>query len=159
MKYLELDYRISLLRTAAFHGASHQATMVFQVVVPKQLREIEIGCHRIQYIYQTSATFANTNLSDWLLPMKSQSDFARAAGVELTLLDCARYFRKAAGIDGVAQIAKEIGAKADPHKLAKVALSYDTRTPQYDGSDICWIVPVKYARLGHSNHLRERLNS
>ena len=32
MKYIELDYRISLLRAAAFHGASHQATMVFQVV-------------------------------------------------------------------------------------------------------------------------------
>ena len=128
MKYIELDYRISLLRAAAFHGASHQATMVFQVVVPKQLREIEIGRHRIQFIYQTSATFADTNLSDWLLPMKSQSGFARAAGVELTLLDCARYFRKAAGINGVAQIAKDIGAKADPRKLAKAAMSYENTT-------------------------------
>ena len=51
MKYLELDYRISLLRAAAFHGASHQAAMVFQVVVPKQLRGFDIGRHRLQFIY------------------------------------------------------------------------------------------------------------
>lgn len=31
MKFLEIDYRISLLRAATFHGASHQAAMVFQV--------------------------------------------------------------------------------------------------------------------------------
>lgn len=30
MNYLGLDYRISLLRAAAFHGASHQAAMVFR---------------------------------------------------------------------------------------------------------------------------------
>jgi len=47
------------------------------------------------------------------------------AGVELTLLDCARYFHRAAGINGVAQIAQDIGAKADPQKLAKAAVAYD----------------------------------
>jgi len=30
MKYLGLDYRISLLRAAAFHGASHQAAMAYE---------------------------------------------------------------------------------------------------------------------------------
>ncbi|MDH4062839.1 MAG: type IV toxin-antitoxin system AbiEi family antitoxin, partial [Acidobacteriota bacterium] len=32
MHYLGLDYRISLLRAAAFHGSSHQAAQVFQVI-------------------------------------------------------------------------------------------------------------------------------
>lgn len=50
MNYLKLDYRISLLRAAAFHGASHQAGMVFQVIVPKQLRALTVGRHRIQFI-------------------------------------------------------------------------------------------------------------
>ena len=125
MKYLELDYRISLLRAAAFHGASHQAAMVFQVVVPKQLRGFDIGRHRLQIIYQAPAAFSKTNLPDWLVQMKSEAGFAKAAGVELTLLDCARYFHKAAGINGVAQIAKDIGAKADPRKLPKAAMVYE----------------------------------
>jgi len=42
MRYQRTDYRISLLRAAAFHGASHQAAMVFQIVVPKQLRSLEL---------------------------------------------------------------------------------------------------------------------
>lgn len=125
MKYLELDYRISLLRAAAFHGASHQAAMVFQVVVPKQLRGFDIGRHRLQFIYQAPTAFARTNLPDWLAQMKSEAGFAKVAGVELTLLDCVRYFHKAAGINGVAQIAKDIGAKAEPSQLAKAAMAYE----------------------------------
>ena len=125
MEYLGLDYRISLLRAAAFHGASHQAAMVFQVIVPKQLRAFDIGRHRLQFTYQTPAAFAKTNVPDWLSQMKSEAGFAKVAGVGLTLLDCARYFHKSAGINGVAQIAKDLGAKADPRKLAKAAMAYE----------------------------------
>lgn len=52
--------------------------------------------------------------------MKSEAGFAKVAGVELVLLDCARYFHRAAGINGVAQIVKDLGAKADPRNLAKL---------------------------------------
>lgn len=125
MKYLGLDYRISLLRAAAFHGASHQAAMVFQVIVPKQLRAFDMGRHRLQFVYQAPAAFSKTNVPDWLSQIKSEAGFAKVAGVELTLLDCTRYFHKAAGINGVAQIAKDLGAKADPRKLAKAAVAYE----------------------------------
>lgn len=125
MKYLDFDYRISLLRAAAFHGASHQAVMVFQVIVPKQLRAFDIGRHRLQFIYQAPAAFANSNLPEWLSQMKSEAGFTKVAGVELTLLDCIRYFHKAAGINGVAQIVKDLGANADPRKLAKIAMCYE----------------------------------
>ena len=52
MKHQGIDYRVSLLRAAAFHGASHQASMVFQVVVPRQLRDFDLGRHRLQFLYQ-----------------------------------------------------------------------------------------------------------
>ncbi len=107
MTYQRFAYRISLTRAAAFHGSSHQAAMVFQVVVPKQLRDVEIGRHRLQFLYHAPEAFA------------------QVAGVELTLLDCPRYLHKAAGINGVAQIAQDIGAKADPRKLAKLAVAYE----------------------------------
>ena len=125
MEYLGLDYRISLLRAAAYHGASHHAAMVFQVIVPKQLRAFDIGRHRLQFIYQAPAAFTKTNVPGWLSQMKSEAGFAKVAGVELTLLDCARYFHKAAGINGVAQIAKDLGASADPRKLANAAATYE----------------------------------
>ena len=125
MRYLQLDYRVSLLRAAAFHGSSHQAAMVFQVIAPKQLRSFELGRHRLQFLYQEPAAFARVNQPEWLGQMKSEAGYARVAGVELTLLDSARYFHKAAGINGVAQIVKDLGAKADPRRLAKAAEAYE----------------------------------
>lgn len=125
MKHQGIDYRISLLRAAAFHGSSHQAAMVFQVVAPKQLRDFEIGRHRLQFLYQTPKGFAKLNQPDRLDRIKSDTGFAQVAGVELTLLDCVRYFHKAAGINGVAQIVKDIGAKAEPRALAKAADAYE----------------------------------
>jgi predicted transcriptional regulator of viral defense system len=125
MEHLGLDYRISLLRAAAFHGSTHQAAMVFQVIVPKQLRAFEIGRHRIQFIYQTPAAFSRTNQPNLLEQIKSDAGFAKVAGVELTLLDSVRYFHKTAGIDGAAQIAHDLGAKANLQKLAKAAAAYE----------------------------------
>jgi predicted transcriptional regulator of viral defense system len=125
MEHQGIEYRISLLRAAAFHGSSHQAAMVFQLVVPKQLRGFEIGRHRLQFIYQASHAFAVANRPEWLAQMKSEAGFAKVAGVELTLLDCARYLHRAAGINGVAQIAKDLGGKADPRKLARLADAYE----------------------------------
>jgi predicted transcriptional regulator of viral defense system len=125
MKHQGIDYRISLLRAAAFHGSTGQATMVFQVIVPRQLRGFEIGRHRLQFIYQALHAFADANRPEWLAQMKSEAGFAKVAGVELTLLDCARYLHRAAGINGVAQIAKDLGGKADPRKLARLAHVYE----------------------------------
>jgi predicted transcriptional regulator of viral defense system len=125
MRHQGIDYRISLLRAAAFHGASHQAAMVFQVIVPRQLRDFEIGRHRLQFVTQAPHAFAKANRPEWLARMQTEAGYAKAAGVELTLLDCARYPHRAAGIDGVAQIAKDLGAKADPRALAKLAQAYE----------------------------------
>jgi len=125
MKHQGIDYRISLLRAAAFHGSSHQASMVFQVVVPRQLRDFDLGRHRLQFLYQRPEAFARLNKPELVGQMKSDAGFARVAGVELTLLDCVRYFHKAAGINGVARIAKDIGAKANPRTLAKAAAAYE----------------------------------
>lgn len=125
MKYLCLDYRIALLRAAAFHGAAHQAAMVFQVIVPKQLRSVEIGRHRLEFVYQNPAAFNEINLAEALDKLKSDAGFAKVAGIELTLLDCVRYFHKAGGISSVAQIVKDLGKRAKPAKLARLAAHYE----------------------------------
>jgi hypothetical protein len=125
MKYQGIDYRVSLLRAAAFHGSSHQAAMTFQVVVPKQLRNFEIGKHRLEFLYQAPAAFTEANQSDLLEHIKSETGFAKVAGAELTLLDCVRYFHRASGLSGVAQIVKDIGAKISPRRLSKAASAYE----------------------------------
>lgn len=125
MKYLQVDYRIALLRAAAFHGASHQASMVFQVIVPKQMRSFKIGRHRLEFVYQSHVAFGKVNQADWLGSLKSDAGFAKVAGIELTLLDCVRYFHKAGGINGAAQIVKDLGGRARSDKLVKLAAHYE----------------------------------
>jgi transcriptional regulator with AbiEi antitoxin domain of type IV toxin-antitoxin system len=128
MHHLGLNYRISLLRAAAFHGASHQAAQVFQVIVPKQLRTIAIDRERIQFVYQVRRVFAEVNKAPWLDQLKTDAGFANVAGVELLLLDAVRYFRQAAGLNGAAQIVHDLGANADPRKLARAATAYENST-------------------------------
>ena len=36
--------------------------MVFHAVAPKQLRDFEIGRHRLQFLYQTPRAFAQVNV-------------------------------------------------------------------------------------------------
>ncbi len=125
MKFLEVDYRISLLRAAAFHGAARQAAMVFQVIAPRQLSGIEIGRQKIEFLYQSPKTFCKANRSEWLSQLKTNAGFARVAGVELTLLDICRYFHRAGGINGAAQAVNDMGRKADARVLAKAAGAYE----------------------------------
>lgn len=125
MQYLQLDYRVSLLRAVAFHGSTHQAAMVFQVIVPKQMRGLEVGRQRLEFVYQNPKAFNRVNRPDWLDSIKSEAGFAKVAGPELTLLDCARYFHKSAGINGLAQIVKDLGGNANPERLAEIAACYE----------------------------------
>jgi len=138
MRYLGIDYRISLLRAAAFHGSSHQAAMVFQVIAPRQLRDIDLGRQQLRFIYQAPGTFANVNQPDWLKQIKSDAGYAKVAGVELTLLDAARYMNKAAGINGVAQFAKDLGNKANPRVLANAAAHYENASVRRLGYLLEW---------------------
>ncbi len=125
MGYLGIDYRISLLRAAAFHGASHQAAMVFQVIVPKQLRAFEAGRHRIQFIYQSPKAFAPTNQGDRLDRIKSETGYAQVAGIELTLLDAIRYYQACGGVNAAAQLIHDLGAQARLRKLADASKHYE----------------------------------
>ncbi|WP_343628720.1 type IV toxin-antitoxin system AbiEi family antitoxin [Roseateles sp.] len=126
MRHVGIDYRVSLFRAAALHGSSHQAAMVFQIIVPKQLRSFEIGRHRIQFVRQTAPAFEAVNQAPFLTSIKSDAGFAKAAGIELTLLDAARYSSLAGGINGVAQMVMTFGDRADPRRLSSLAEHYET---------------------------------
>ncbi len=125
MKHQGLGYRVSLLRAAAHHGSSHQAAMIFQVVAPRQLRDLTLGAHRLQFIYQEPGAFAACNEPALVEAIKTPAGFAVVAGVELTLLDCVRYMHRAGGLSSVAQIAKDLGARAEPRRLARAAAHYE----------------------------------
>ena len=54
MRHIGHAYYVGFLSAAAMHGASHQATMVLQVVTPARLRDRQIGAGRIQFIQRSN---------------------------------------------------------------------------------------------------------
>jgi predicted transcriptional regulator of viral defense system len=149
MKHQGLGYRVSLLRAAAHHGSSHQAAMIFQVVAPRQLRDLTLGAHRLQFIYQEPEAFAACNEASLVETIKTPAGFAVVAGVELTLLDCVRYMHRAGGLGSVAQIAKDLGARADPRTLAKAAAHYEGAAVRRLGYLLEQAGHIKQARALH----------
>ena len=125
MQFMGVDYRVSLLRAAAFHGAAHQAAMTFQVIAPRQLPEIEIGRQRVEFLFQSPQAFAELNRPEWLARLKTDAGFAKVAGLELTLLDICRYYHQAGGMNAAAQAVHDLGKKADARRLSKVADLYE----------------------------------
>lgn len=125
MRYIGVDYRVSLLRAAAFHGSAHQAAQVFQVIVPRQLRPVAIERQRVEFIYQAPDAFAAVNREPWLDQLKTDAGFAKVAGIELLLLDAVRYFHQSAGLNGAAQIVHDLGGRASAQKLARAATAYE----------------------------------
>jgi hypothetical protein len=125
MHFIGIDYRISLLTAAAFHGSTHQAAMRFQVIVPRQLAAITTGRQHVDFIYQAPELFSLTNKREWLDHVKTDAGFATIAGLELTLIDVCRYYHRAAGINGFAQVVHDIGARANPRILSKAAANYE----------------------------------
>jgi hypothetical protein len=81
------------------------------VITSKQFPAFEIAPHRLQFIRQVLTAFAGANRPAWLDSIKSEAGFRKVAGIELTLLDWARYIHQAAGINGVAQIVRDNGAR------------------------------------------------
>ncbi|QOV90658.1 type IV toxin-antitoxin system AbiEi family antitoxin domain-containing protein [Humisphaera borealis] len=99
--------------------------MIFQVIAPRQFPDIELGRQRVAFLYQSKEAFAMTNRSEWLDQLKTDTGYAKVAGVELALLDICRYFHEAAGINGAAQAVHDLGKKADTRILAKAAGAYE----------------------------------
>ena len=56
--------------------------MVFHAVAPEQSRDIAIGRHRLQFLYQTPRAFAQVNVPGQLGQLKSDVGLAKVAGVE-----------------------------------------------------------------------------
>lgn len=81
--------------------------MVFPVIVARQLRPIELGRHRVEFLYQAPAGFARANQPEAKklaqLATACESSCARRLGY---LLECAGHVRQARGLEQFARKAK-----------------------------------------------------
>lgn len=102
MKYWKLDYYVSLLTAALYHGASHQKPQVFQIIASKQLKPLLCGKVKIEFIYKKS--FVNIPIQDKVV----KSGYLKIATPETTAMDLLMYVHRSGGLNHVAIVLSEL---------------------------------------------------
>ena len=114
MKYLNLRYYACLLTAATYHGASHQAVQVFQVMVEKPRRTIVCGKIKINFI-------GNHKLIE--TPIRTITNAKCVFNVstpEGTSMDLVKYPDQSGGFSHVATVMAELCDAINPDKLLKL---------------------------------------
>ncbi len=126
MRYLGLPaYYVGLLTAAQWHGASHFAVQETQVIVPRQMRPIQVGREKIRFFTKTDA--AHT-------PVETQTREngpIRVSTPEATAADLVRYLDAAGGLNLAVTVLAELKKKLKPGALqATVAKGSNAATAQ-----------------------------
>lgn len=103
MKYLGRDYYVSLLTAAAYNGAGHQRTMVFQVTVNGN--PIRSG---IKNGVKLEFTLRNPLPMAYVKQVKTQNGFMNVSTPELTALDLVCNEDKIGGLSRTAEVLMEL---------------------------------------------------
>ena len=111
MEYLNLRYYVSLLTAAVYHGASHQAVQVFQVMIEKPRHPIVCGKVKINFI-------ANKHLAETPIQMIGNAkSILTVSTPEGTAMDLLKYHNQSGGFNHIATVVAELSNVINPKKL------------------------------------------
>lgn len=115
MKEIQAKYYVGLLSAAAFHGATHQAIQIFQVMVNRRLKPIFLGRTRIVF-------YSNQNLA-WmpLQDLKTDRGPLQVSTPEATAFDLLRYIHQSGNLNQVATVLDELAGALKSVPLRKTA--------------------------------------
>lgn len=120
MTHLGEPYYVGLLSAAAYHGASHHAPMVFQVVVPKSRRGFECGGVRVEFVARRDMETTS------IVERNTATGILRIASPAATAFELVGYPERAGYLDNVATILSELAETIDHPSLEKEALRAPT---------------------------------
>jgi len=101
MVHLGEPYYVGLLSAASYHGAAHQAPMVFQVVVPKSRRALECGGVRVEFIARQDMRVTP------VVDRNTETGVIRIATPEATAVEVVGYPEHCGYLDNVATVLAE----------------------------------------------------
>ena len=115
MAHLGEPYYVALLSAAAYHGAAHQAPMVFQVMVPRSRRGLECGGVRVDFVARRD--MASTPVVERNTP----TGVLRVASPAATALELVGYPERCGYLDNVATVLAELAESIDAKALSAEA--------------------------------------
>ncbi len=117
MKHWDINYYVCLLSAALYHGASHQKPQIFQVITEKQLKSLECGKIRIEFLYKKS--LENLPLQKKVV----KTGYLNISCPELTVMDLLIYLHQSGGLNHVATVLTELIESVDAEKMLKLVQS------------------------------------
>lgn len=115
MRHLGLDYYAGLLTAAQYHGAAHQAPMVFQVMVAAGRPALACGGVRVQFVGKRDlATIPRVERN-------TLRGVLRISSREATLFDLVGYPGHAGGLSNVATLLSELAEDVDADAMGELA--------------------------------------
>ena len=121
MNYLEEDYYVGILSAADLYGASHHAPQQFQVVVSRQIQEIQR--ERLHIVFVKNKHLDKTPVTE----RNTETGTMKVSTPEATALDLIYYDDRAGHLDNVATVLDDLAETLDPKELLKVAKNYHSR--------------------------------
>ena len=114
MTFLDVDYCIGWLSSAAFHGASHHAAQTFQVATSRHVQDRTLGRSRLQFLSRGYVGKVTTSerASTW--------SSARVSSAGTTMLMAASDIDVCGGLDNVANVVIEL-AEENPGFASELA--------------------------------------
>jgi predicted transcriptional regulator of viral defense system len=122
MRFLRQPYYVGLLSAAALHGASHQQSMVFQVVTDRPTRPAVAGRARVEFRMSRSVEVTPMEVT------QTETGSMLISTPEATAVDLARFAHACGGWGNVATVLAELAEQIDPEKLRLLAVT--ARTPE-----------------------------
>ena len=111
MEHLGEPYYVALLSAAAYHGAAHQAPMVFQVMVPRSRRGLECGAGRVDFVARKD--MGSTSVVERNTP----TGILRIASPAATAVEVMGYPERCGYLDNVATVLAELAESMDGDAL------------------------------------------
>lgn len=115
MAHLGSPYHVGLLSAAEYHGAAHQRSQVYQVMIPRSRATIRCNGVAVEFFSKRSVETAPT--------MTFNTPWAQiqVSTPEVTAFDLIGYEQRCGGLDRIATVLIELAEKLDGADLAQVA--------------------------------------
>jgi len=122
MRFLEQPYYVGVLTAAALHGASHQQTQEYHVVVAQPERAIRTANLSIRFFLKKSMARAPVE------QVKAYTGFLAVSTPAVTALDLVRFAPAIGGLDAVLTVLEELVERITPEDLLKAAQQESERS-------------------------------
>jgi predicted transcriptional regulator of viral defense system len=111
MEHLKEPYYVGLLSAAAYHGAAHQAPMVFQLMVRRSRRSLRCGGVRVDFVARR-----DMEGTSWV-ERDTPTGVLRIASPAATAVELVGYQERCGFLDNVATVLSELSQSVDGDAL------------------------------------------